>query len=162
MGQPRASRRKVAISSDEEDETAPPATAAASSDDEKVQTSKRTTGKLKSATKTKTRPQRASVSARTQQNEKKSSELTAKSRTNPKTKVTEREEPKAKKPIYSFFNATTQRQREAQPSASPEKPVSQGEPEAIHDESENDDASVTLSKGSSVALAMRKRKAQSS
>ncbi|RMX91435.1 hypothetical protein D0868_13992 [Hortaea werneckii] len=163
MGQPRASRRKVAISSDEEDETAPPATAAASSDDEKAQTSKRTTGKLKSATKTKTRLQRASVSAQNQQNEK-SSEPTAKSRTKPKTKVTEREEPKAKKPIYSFFNAATQRQREIQPSASPEKPLSlsQDEPEAIHDESENDDALVTLSKGSSVALAMRKRKAQGS
>ncbi|KAI7533835.1 hypothetical protein KC331_g12866 [Hortaea werneckii] len=163
MGQPRASRRKVAISSDEEEGTAPPATAAASSDDENAQTRKRTTGKLKSATKTKTRLQRASVSAQNQQNEK-SSEPTAKSRTKPKTKVTEREEPKAKKPIYSFFNAATQRQREVQPSASPEKPLplSQVEPEAIHDESENDDASVTLSKGSSVALAMRKRKAQSS
>ncbi|KAI6818946.1 hypothetical protein KC327_g17428, partial [Hortaea werneckii] len=140
MGQPWASRRKVAISSDEEDETAPPATAASSSDDEKVQTSKRTTGKLKSA---KLRG-------------------TAKSRTKPKTKAMEREEPKAKKPIYSFFNAATQKQREVKPSASPEKPVSHDEPEAIHDESENDDASVSLSKGSSVALAMRKRKAQSS
>ncbi|KAI7270853.1 hypothetical protein KC335_g5369, partial [Hortaea werneckii] len=140
MGQPRASRRKVAISSDEEDGTAPPATAAASSDDEKARTSKRTTGKLRSA------------------------KLggTAKSRTKPKTKVTEREEPKSKRPIYSFFNAATQRQREVKPSASPEKSVSQDEPEAIHDESEDDDASVALSKGSSVALAMRKRKAQSS
>ncbi|KAI7368741.1 hypothetical protein KC357_g7715 [Hortaea werneckii] len=163
MGQPRASRRKVAISSDEEDGTAPPATAAASSDDEKARTSKRTTGKLRSASKTMTRSQRASVPAQTQQDEK-SSELggTAKSRTKPKTKVTERDEPKSKRPIYSFFNAATQRQREVKPSASPEKSVSQDEPEAIHDESEDDDASVALSRGSSVALSMRKRKAQSS
>ncbi|GAB1732431.1 hypothetical protein NU195Hw_g9452t1 [Hortaea werneckii] len=163
MGQPRASRRKVAISSDEEDETAPPATAAASSDDEEVRTSKRTTGKLKSASRTKTRSQYASIPTQTQQDER-SSELggTVKSRTKPKSKVKEHEEPKAKKPIYSFFNAATQRQREVKPSASPEKSVSPDEPEAIHDESENDGASVTLSKGSSVALAMRKRKAQSS
>ncbi|KAI6798128.1 hypothetical protein KC361_g3545 [Hortaea werneckii] len=161
MGQPRASRRKVAISSDEEDGTAPPATTAASSDDEKARTNKRTTGKLKSASKT--RSQRVSLPAQTQQDEK-SSELggTAKSRTKPKTKVTEHEEPKAKRPIYSFFNTATQRQREVKPSASPEKSVPKDEPEAIHDESENDDASVALSKGSSVALAMRKRKAQSS
>ncbi|RMZ02251.1 hypothetical protein D0862_06092 [Hortaea werneckii] len=158
MGQPRASRRKVAISSDEEDGTAQQATAAASNDDGEIRTSKRTTGKLKSPSKTQVRSQRAP--ARIQQIEK-SSELAAKSRTKSKTKVTEREEPKAKKPIYSFFNAATQRQREVRPSASPEKPLSQDEPEAIRDESENDDASVTLSKGSSVALAMRKRKAQS-
>jgi cell cycle checkpoint protein len=68
------------------------------------------------------------------------------------------------KPIYSFFNAVTQRQNSSQPSASPERlPKSVDDLETIQDEFEDEDIANDISlpvstQGSSIALAMRKRK----
>lgn len=76
-----------------------------------------------------------------------------------KSKTAVKDAPKANaKPIYSFFNSATQRQQLSQPSATPEKPVSQEQPEAIQDESGDEGTSVAFSKGSSTALTVRKRK----
>lgn len=80
-----------------------------------------------------------------------------------KGKTAAKDAPKSNvKPIYSFFNAVTQKLRNSQPSASPEKPASSKEaPEAIHDHTDDDqDSGLQLSKGSSTALALRKRKVQ--
>ena len=64
------------------------------------------------------------------------------------------------KPIYSFFNAAIQRQQLSQPSASPEKQIAVEDFESIQDDSGDDGSSLQLSKGSSTALALRKRKLQ--
>jgi cell cycle checkpoint protein len=80
-------------------------------------------------------------------------------KTNPKATV--QDEPKTKaKPIYSFFNAATQRQQSSQRSASPmSTPAPSNQAETIDSDDDNA-SSVALSKGSSVAMAMRKRKTQ--
>lgn len=181
MGQPRASRRKVvAGSSDEEDETP---TQTPRIGDEDGGSDKPAKGKLRSIRKS-SRQQPTPVSSLAgggQQNlssQKSSGQTKAtqakaagdSKQTSPqkvkaakgKSKVTAaQDDSKTKaKPIYSFFNAATQRQRSSQRSASPmnlSTPVEQTE--TI--DSDDDNASgLALSKGSSVALAMRKRKTQ--
>ncbi|KAK4545786.1 hypothetical protein LTR36_002740 [Oleoguttula mirabilis] len=163
MGQPRASRRKVvAVSSDEEDEPTPVAPAAVSSEDEEpVKPQKRSTGKLKSIKKS-TVAQQFTPTTSTQGGSSQVQKSPAKPKASKvKSKTAVKDPAKTTgKPIYSFFNAATQRQRLSEPSASPEKPVPKEEPEAIHDGSDDDGTSVALSNGSSVALAMRKRKVQ--
>lgn len=162
MGQPRASRRRVVVSSDVEDEAPQAATVASSDDEEPRKPQGRATGKLKSLKKpTKTQQQRTPTTSTQSGSSQRSPAKPKASKAKSKTAV--KDAPKANgKSIYSFFNAATQRQRLSQPSASPEKPAFKEEPEAIHDGSDDEGASVDLSKGSSVARAMRKRKAQQS
>jgi len=79
----------------------------------------------------------------------------------PKPKPAAQDEPKSKaKPIYSFFNATTQRQQSSQRSASPMTHTAPPDATEIIESEDENASSLALSKRSSVALAMRKRKAQ--
>lgn len=188
MGQPRASRRKlVPVSSDEEEgETASLAPVHDDGDDDgegegKNQSANPTKGKLKSGRKS-TRQQQlqqptplsslrdagsqeSSGKARSIQTKPTESSTQAspgkKKTTKSKPKVTAQDDQKPKvKPIYSFFNAATQRQQSSQPTPSPVKlSTPQDEAETIDSEDDNDNHStLSLSKDSSVALAMRKRK----
>ncbi|KAK3110039.1 RFC checkpoint protein Rad17, partial [Teratosphaeriaceae sp. CCFEE 6253] len=153
---PRASRRKV-VASDSDDEEPAGEKPADDSESSGVRSSR--TAKPKAVSKVK----------RTQQPTPSSSFPDFSSQTSPgrsktsKTKsnaASKEPMPPKGKPIYSFFNAATQRQTlSQQPSASPEKPQ-QDEPETIHDDSDDKGSSLSLSKGSSVALVVRKRKAQ--
>jgi cell cycle checkpoint protein len=175
MVQPRASRRRVVPASSDEDEEVDLAPVDDSNHDE---TPKPAAGKLKSVRRSSRQQSTPSSSTQDSALEKppvKAAKATkAKAgesdvHTSPgKTKATKTKaktavqaEPTSKsKPIYSFFNAATQRQQSSQRSASPMiQPAPLDETETI--ESEDDDpSSLALSKGSSVALAMRKRKAQ--
>ena len=150
----------MAVSSDEEDEaeTAAPVTIP-SEDDEPVKPQKRSNRKLKAINKFR-KTQQPPLAPSTQDDRSQKSPTKAKA-TKVKSKTAMKDEPHpSAKPIYSFFNAATQRQQRSQRSASPEKPASQDEPEAINDDSGDDESTVTLSKGMSVALTMRKRKVQ--
>ena len=178
MGQPRASRRRVVAGSsdDEEDETPTLASVSKDEDGADDETSKPAKGKLKSIRKS-SRQQPTPVSSLQDVGSQKSSGQTkskagqSKTQTSPgkvkapktkaKAKVSVQDEPKAKaKPIYSFFNAATQRQQSSQRSASPmNTPAPPDQTETIDSDDENA-SSVALSKGSSVAMAMRKRKTQ--
>ena len=161
MGQPRASRKKaVVISSDEDDDSqAPDLPSEASEDEEPVKPQKRSNGKLKPLKKKTGSQKPATVGSAQNGSPKKSPAKSKTGKTSSKTAVKEQPKPSGR-PIYSFFNAATQRQQAWQPSAIPEKrSFAEEEPDAIHDES--DEASgpgVGPSKGSSIALAMRKRK----
>ncbi|KAF2172498.1 hypothetical protein M409DRAFT_50188 [Zasmidium cellare ATCC 36951] len=152
---PRASRRKVATISDDEDENENE-THPEEIEQDSPKPQKRSTGKLKSVRKGQTKASGSSRSTAAQDSPQKSK---------PKVKNSTKELPKpAAKPIYSFFNNATQRQQTSQPSASPEKLFTLHEDvEAIHDDtdgenSHHDESTTPLSKGSSTALAMRKRK----
>lgn len=162
MGQPRPSRRKViAVSSDEDEEpTGLDIGLEQSDDDQPVKPQTRSTGKLKSVKKSSRAQQPTPVSS-TQNGSQKSPAKPKVTKTKSKTAVRDPPKPSVK-PIYSFFNATTQKLQNSQPSASPEKlPTTQEEPEAIHDDTDDGDgSSLQLSKGSSTALALRKRKVQ--
>jgi cell cycle checkpoint protein len=170
----------VAGSSDEdEDETptsAPASTAHNEGDDE---TSKPAKGKLKSVRKSsRQQPTPASslqnVTSQKSSGQPKAAQAKAekgstqtspakvkptKAKAKAKAKPTVQDEPKPKaKPIYSFFNAATQRQQSSQRSASPMNPPPPlDQTETIDSEDENA-STLELSKASSVALAMRKRK----
>ncbi|TKA70029.1 hypothetical protein B0A55_09083 [Friedmanniomyces simplex] len=158
MAQSRASRRRVVtISSDEEDQGEQPVSDP-SEDDEPVRLQKRTTGKLKPLNKTKRTQQPTPATSTQEHSSQKSPGRPKVGKTKGKT-AAKSELPPNSKSIYSFFNAATQRQRFSQPSASPEK-LTQEEPEAIHDDSDDGGTALALSKGSSTALAVRKRKAQ--
>ncbi|KAK3722163.1 RFC checkpoint protein Rad17 [Vermiconidia calcicola] len=162
MGQPRASRRRViATSSDEEDEHENGALPSDQSEDEKpAKPQKQSTGKLKPVKKSsKVHQPTPPISTQNGSSQKSPGKPKA-SKTKSKTAV--KDEPKANggRTIFSFFNAATQRQTSSQPSASPEKrSTPQEQPEAIHDDSEDGKGSdLQLAKGSSTALALRKRK----
>ncbi|KAK5127103.1 hypothetical protein LTR85_008463 [Meristemomyces frigidus] len=162
MGPLRASRRKVVVaSSDEEDDAVAAAQTVVSSDDEEtLKPQKRATGKLKSLKKPTKAQQQPTPTTSTQGGSSQKSPAKPMA-SKAKSKTATKDLPKTNgKSIYSFFNAATQRQRLSQPSASPEKPAAKEEAEAIHDGSGDDGAAVDMSKGSSIALAMRKRKVQ--
>lgn len=178
MGQPRASRRRVvASSSDEENEDEMPTLASVPKDDDggDDETPKPAKGKLKSMRRSSRQQPTPASSLNGVGSQKSSGQVKAKApeskahtspgkvkattKTNPKSNT--QDEPKTKaKPIYSFFNAATQRQQSSQRSASPmNTPAPTNQTETI--DSDDDNASgVALSKGSSVAMAMRKRKTQ--
>ncbi|KAK4507841.1 hypothetical protein PRZ48_001576 [Zasmidium cellare] len=153
---PRASRRRVVTISDDEDENENE-TQPEEIEQESPKPQKRSTGKLKSIKKGQTKASGSSKSTATKDSPQKSK---------PKVKnSTTKEPPKpAAKPIYSFFNNATQRQQVSRPSASPEKPFTPHEDvETIQDDTDEekghqDESTTPLSKGSSTALAMRKRK----
>jgi cell cycle checkpoint protein len=170
----------VAGSSDEEeDETPTLAPASKTQDGDYDETSKPAKGKLKpirpssrqQPTPTSSwqdaRPQRSSGQAKAAQvraeedSTQKSPGKTKAPKAKPKPKAGVQDELKTKaKPIYSFFNAATQRQQSSQRSASPMNPPPPNpldQTETIDSDDENA-SSIALSKGSSVALAMRKRK----
>ncbi len=165
MGLPRASRRKAITISDDEDETASQAHPSDPSedeekDDEAIKPQKRSSGKLKPVRKSdkvqKSTPVKSTQNGGSQKSPAKSRASKAKSKTAVKEAL-----PNGRT-IFSFFNAATQRQGSSQPSVSPEKPSTPQEKlEVIHDDSDDGDGSgVNLAKGSSTALAMRKRKVQ--
>lgn len=164
MALPRAARRKaVTISSDDEDGSgsqAVPSDPSEAEEEEPVKPQKRSSGKLK-LTKKSGNAQKSSP-VKTAQNgvSQKSPAKSKASKTKSKTAV---KEPLPNgRTIFSFFNAVTERQGSSQPSLSPEKPSTpREEPETINDDSGDENgASVQLTKGSSTALAMRKRKVQ--
>jgi cell cycle checkpoint protein len=178
MGQPRASRRRIVAGSsdDEQDETPALASVPENGDgdggDDEV--SKPATGKLKSIRRSsRQQPTPASslnnVGSQKSSGQAKAKAPESKTQTSPgkakapktKPKPTVQDEPKTKaKPIYSFFNAATQRQQSSQRSASPmSTPAPPNQTETIDSDDDNA-SSVALSKGSSVAMAMRKRKTQ--
>ncbi|KAK0899245.1 RFC checkpoint protein Rad17 [Friedmanniomyces endolithicus] len=161
MASSRASRRKVSVvSSDEEDHVETKPVSDPSEDDEPVKPRKGTTGKPKPANKPKSAQQLTSATSTRERSSQKSPAKRKAGRT--KTKTAARSElPPNGKSIFSFFNAATQRQNLSQPSASPQKST-QEEPEAIHDQSDDDATALSFSKGSSTALAVRKRKSQQS
>lgn len=81
--------------------------------------------------------------------------------TKAKSKPIAQDESKPKtKPIFSFFNAATQRQQSSQPTPSPAKSSTPQEEAETIDSDDDNPTSLSLSKDSSVALAMRKRKPQ--
>jgi len=174
MGQPRASRRRVVpVSSDEDDDeevqTAPV------DDGSRNEAPKPAAGKLKSIRRSSRQQPTPASSTQDAAIQKPSGKATkAKNKesdvqispgktraTKAKAKTAVQEEPKSKsKPIYSFFNAATQRQQSSQRSASPMTHAAPlDETEIIESDDENA-SGLSLSKGSSVALAMRKRKVQ--
>jgi cell cycle checkpoint protein len=174
MVQPRASRRRVVPVSSDEDEDEE-VNLSPVDDDNHDDPPKPAAGKLKSIRRS-SRQQPTPTSSTQDIAPKKPSVRTAKAKpgerdvqaspaktraTKTKAKTTVQDESKSKsKPIYSFFNAATQRQQSSQRSASPmTRPAPIDETEIIESEDENS-SSLALSKGSSVALAMRKRKAQ--
>lgn len=159
MGQPRASRRKVITVSSDEDEDALPR--GPSKDDEPVEQGKYATGKLRPVKK-ELRAQQRPLSKPAQSVKPikpNSDQMTNKAKKKSPTKASPKP---AAKPIQSFFNAAVQRQRASQPSASPGKIVPQLEGiEAIYDDSDDVQGSqVRPARGSSTALAVRKRKLQ--
>ncbi|KAK5130672.1 hypothetical protein LTR08_001833 [Meristemomyces frigidus] len=163
MGQPRASRRKtVVVSSDEEDvPAAATITTLSSEDEESLKPQKRSNGKLKPVKKAaKAHPSTPATSTQDGSSQKSPAKPKA-SKTKSRTAVKDQPKQNARS-IYSFFNATTERLQLSQPSASPEKLATQDEPEGINDDFGDDGSSITLSKSSNVALAMRKRKVQPS
>lgn len=161
MVQPRDSRKKaVVISSDEEDSSrhglpsdqseahAPP-----------VKPQKRVAGKLKPVKKV-SRQQLPTLVSSTQDASPQKSPAKPKIAKS-KSRIATKDQPKPNgRPIYSFFNTATSKQQTPNTSGSPEKQVVlEEDPDAIHDESDDaTSAGVQPSKGSSVALAMRKRK----
>lgn len=175
MGQPRASRREVVpVSSDEDDEATQ--SVQAPIDDGREPAKPATKGKLKSIRKA--APQLTPISsvldksaqkspqkprsrnAKSTKSESQPSPQRSKSTQN-KVKDSDQDEAKPKaKPIYSFFNAATQRQQSSQASATTNKPSTPLDAAETIDSDEDNASALELSKGSSVALAMRKRKTQ--
>lgn len=182
MGQPRTSRRRVVAGSSDDDEDETPALASTTKEQDGGDdtTSQAATGQAKGKLKSIRRSSRQqptpasslqNVGSQKSSGQPKATQAKASTQTSPgKAKVTkskskavvqDESKPKAK-PIYSFFNAATQRQQSSQRSASPmPQPPPNDQTETI--DSDDDNASnLELSKGSSVALAMRKRKTQHS
>lgn len=159
MGQPGASRRQVTvISSDDEDE--PKSEVQDADPDARYEPEHRGTGRLKSVNKTRSRQLPTPVTSTQEKSSQKSPAKPKSSKAKSKTAVKDAPKPNSR-PIHSFFNAATQRQQLSQPSASPEKlPTPNELTEAINDDSGEDRPGHAFSKGSSTALAMRKRKVQ--
>lgn len=149
---PRASRRKVVtISSDEDDEHQ-----ASEAEKESPKPQKRSTGKLKSVKK-----------EATESKAKKPSLQKSPKKSTANAKASSKDAPKpAGKPIYSFFNNTTQKQQVAQPKPAPRKPsVAADDAELIQDDTDDEygngiGSTTVLAKDSTTALTMRKRKLQ--
>lgn len=178
MGQPRATRRRVVAESSDEAENEPTslASSARNGDGDNHEKPKPQKGKLKPIRRTSRQqptpvsslhddgPSKSSAKAakvRTEDGDSHTSPGKAKSITRTRSKPTVQNEPKPQsKTIYSFFNAATQRQQSSQRSASPLNRSTPREEAETIDSDEGDNPSLELSKGSSVALAMRKRKTQ--
>ena len=164
MALPRASRtRAIAISSSDEAESgsqALPSDPSDYEDEEPIKPPKPISGKLKPVKKS-GKPQQSTPSKAIRNGDSSKSPSKAKG-SKAKSKTALKEPLPNGRTIFSFFNAATQKQGGSQPSASPDKPSTpREEPEAIHDDSGDENrAGVNLSKGSSTALAMRKRKVQ--
>lgn len=172
----------MTVSSDEdEDDNAILALAQDHSEDDKLPSkpSKNATGKLKSVERTGQMPQPTPTAAAHNKSPTKSPKQakTTRSKTSAKgnasgsprkskaskakTTLTEDEMKPAAKPIYSFFNTATQKQQSSQPAAV-SQPSRSSTPREQAETIESDDerGSLSFSKGSSTALAMRKRKVQ--
>lgn len=149
---PRASRRRVVESDDDDDDQS------AEIQDDRPKPQKRSNGKLKSVG-SKQNPASQTTTTSPQPSPRKT-------RSKPKSAARETSKP-AGKPIYSFFNVATQKQQGSQPTPSPEKlSTPRDDIEAIHDNTDEErsthapPASTLVSKGSSTAEAVRKRKFQ--
>lgn len=136
---------------------------------------KPTTGKLKSVKKTKQAPQPTQASSTQPDTPPKKAKTTRSRKTvkadsdaSPKktrpskaaTTATEQEAQPVARPIYSFFNNATQKQQSSQLIASQRSQSSTPREAAETIDSDDDKGSLAFSKGSSTALAMRKRKVQ--
>lgn len=146
---PRASRRRI-VESDEDDEKP-----ADLQDRLMPEAQKRSAGKLKS------------VRSKKKPSEQQQTTSTSPRKATKNTRSKQEENKPAAKPIYSFFNVATQNQQTSQPAPSPEKPPTPREVvETIHDDTDDETASLVasastlVSKGSSTADAVRKRKFQ--
>ncbi|GAB7365166.1 hypothetical protein MBLNU230_g6253t1 [Neophaeotheca triangularis] len=171
MGQqPRASRRKHIVVSDDEEEATSTPIAQVESEEEGLKPARRkqsAAGKLKPVKKTASKTQEHTPPQSTQTKSARKSPAkgkTSKTKTNPEVNDQTKTNGKS---IASFFNAAVQRQqqqqpRSAHPSASPERPLpSQEQAEEISSDFSDDGGNrYSLSKGSSTALALRKRKGQ--
>lgn len=164
MALPRASRRKaITISSDDEEESgshAVPSDPSDYEDEEPVNPQKRASGKLQ-PTKKSGKAQQSPAAKATRNADSSKSPAKAQS-SKAKSKSAVKEPLRNGRTLLSFFNPKTQSQGSSQPSPSPEKPATpRDEPEAIQDDSADENgAGVNLAKGSSTALALRKRKIQ--
>ncbi|KYG40890.1 hypothetical protein M433DRAFT_159752 [Acidomyces richmondensis BFW] len=162
MGQRRGSKRKViTVSSEEASDSyeVEENSKALQGDEDFSEAEKQGDGKLKSTAKakgTRLRTTDASTQDRSSQKSPAKSKLT---KVNGKVGGKESKKPNVK-PIYSFFNAATQRQQLCEPLQKSSTASRPGDAiETIQDSSEDDVcASVSISKDSSTALAMRKRK----
>lgn len=166
MGQPRASRRRVVTISSDEDEEDTTSLAeltkeSAGSEEDTSRPESRKNGQLQSI-KTARKPQKSTSTSSTQDPGSQSSPKKAKA-SKAKPQPVTKDETKAKaKPIYSFFNAATQKQQSSQPTTTqPRSSTPRRDTETI-DSDDDKTSAVTVSKGSSTALAVRKRKLQSS
>ena len=166
MGQPRPGRRKtVVISSDEEDNDDVNVEDVLSDidvgDNDTVITAER---EVQPQSDLRSRTRDAAVRIATRSPAKSKAAPTA-SRTYKKGTSSQAikaiEPQRTNKPIHSFFNAATQRQQ-SQQSVSPTKPRASQDnlKEDILDDISGDDTTVPFSKGSSIALAVRKRRFQ--
>ncbi|KAK6428925.1 RFC checkpoint protein Rad17 [Oleoguttula sp. CCFEE 5521] len=159
MAQGRLTRRKVVTASFDEDEVTNAPVIVANEDDESAEEAsmKPIKGKLKSI-KTSRQPQQSHPSP-TQDKSVKPSPKKSKI-TKVKSKTAAKDEPKPNgKPIYSFFNGATQKQlsQSSAPSSQPRSLTPRPDLETI-DSDEDHTSEVKVSKGSSTALALRKRK----
>nr|OQO22431.1 hypothetical protein B0A51_13249 [Rachicladosporium sp. CCFEE 5018] len=159
MAQGHLTRRKVVtVSSDEDEGTNAPIITANEDDGSGEEASvKPTKGKLKSI-KTSRQPQQSTPSS-TQDKSVKESPRKSKT-TKVKSKTAVKDEPKPYgKPIYSFFNGATQKQlsQPSAPSSQPRSLTPRPDLETI-DSDEEQNSKVKVSKDSSTALALRKRK----
>ncbi|KAF2716360.1 hypothetical protein K431DRAFT_298720 [Polychaeton citri CBS 116435] len=164
MGHPRASRRRVTVGSSDDDSPVKQIAQEAQDGSKQDEPPISALGKLKSVKKA---GQNKAADESPNKQRKTSLKSTAgKSIAKSKSKNIDAHASKqSSKPIFSFFNAATQRQRSSEPSASPEKPPTphSQELEAIHDFSDDDaPGKIEVSQGSSTALALRKRKVQDS
>jgi hypothetical protein len=131
-------------------------------DSEPIRPQERGTGKLQPVKKTsKVPPPTPSSSNHNGGSQKSPAKVTPKAASKTKSKIAVKDQSKTNgQTIHSFFNAATQKQQFSQPSPSPDKlSVTHAPLEAIQDDSDEHDG-VSLAKGSSTALAMRKRKVQ--
>lgn len=150
---PHASRRRVVESDDDDDKPSE------ETKEEQPKPQKRSTGKLKSV-----KGKQSSAQPKVTSSPKPSPKKTR------SKQATQEPAKPAAKPIYSFFNVATQKQQTSQPTPSPTKSEKISTPrediEAIHDDTDDEQAShepppsTLVSKGSSTAAALRKRKFQ--
>lgn len=164
MGHPRPGRKKAVVISSDEDEDHEATEDILSDVEEEEENVKPNTRSKKASsiadhsgtTTKKTTASKAKPAPQPPQSQSQSQSQSSK----PKGKAPVNPEPKrGNKSIYSFFNAATQRQQAPQRSASPDKSIiSEHDHEDIQDAISGDEKTITLSKGSQTAMAMRKRK----
>ncbi|KAJ9631624.1 RFC checkpoint protein Rad17 [Taxawa tesnikishii (nom. ined.)] len=170
MGQPRAARRKVVvISSDEENENVASAQEDIVSDlddnaEKEVQFVKSKPRKVEDGLSTQSSKIRTSAQQPTPlTSTPNADEQPSQSPVKRRPKRTAPSEPKkSSKPIYSFFNAATQRQRSSQRSRSSSQkapaPKHEEDDEEIQDAIPGEDTLLPFTQSSQPALALRKRK----